>query len=298
MTVRSLIARSSSRRISIFCSPTESRGAWRRSSWAGSARSSSRSCAMYRSALWRLFAISTCAKRRRRSSRACTTASSGSSRTGPADRSGSGSAGQPLRCDRWRLRGDRRHRTDADQGVSLHAWRICWAIRNSSSRYRDGRYVTLRLTSSMYHRFHAPHDCHVEQVTYISGDTWNVNPIALKRVEKLFCKNERAVMRTRLTGTGHLVTLVPVAAVLVASIRLHFLDVLLHLRLSRAQCHCLRRDIPQRRGDGLVSARIDHHRLRAGWLHAVRKCARRRNNSGGGAMLGYHEKISERESVL
>ncbi len=93
--------------------------------------------------------------------------------------------------------------------------------------HRDGRYVTLRLTSSMYHRFHAPHDCRVEQVTYISGDTWNVNPIALKRIEKLFCKNERAVLRTRLTATGQPVTLVPVAAVLVASIRLHFLDTLL-----------------------------------------------------------------------
>ena len=96
-------------------------------------------------------------------------------------------------------------------------------------RYRGGRYVTLRLTSSMYHRFHAPHDCRVEEVAYISGDTWNVNPIALKRIEKLFCKNERAVIRTRL-ATGHVVTLVPVAAILVASIRLHFLDVLLHLR--------------------------------------------------------------------
>src|SRR4051812_291169 len=30
--------------------------------------------------------------------------------------------------------------------------------------YRDGRYVPLRLTSTMYHRFHAPHDCTVEQV--------------------------------------------------------------------------------------------------------------------------------------
>ena len=79
----------------------------------------------------------------------------------------------------------------------------------------------------MYHRFHAPHDCRVEQVTYISGDTWNVNPIALKRVEQLFCKNERAVLRTRLAAGGHVVTLVPVAAILVASIRLHFLDVLL-----------------------------------------------------------------------
>ena len=96
--------------------------------------------------------------------------------------------------------------------------------------YVNGRYTTLRLTSSMYHRFHAPHDCRVEQVTYISGDTWNVNPIALRRVERLFCKNERAVLRARLTGSGHVVTLVPVAAVLVASIRLHFLDVLLNLR--------------------------------------------------------------------
>ena len=95
--------------------------------------------------------------------------------------------------------------------------------------YRDGHYVTLRLTATMYHRFHAAHDCHVEQLTYISGDTWNVNPIALKRIEKLYCKNERAVIKTRLAASGHVVTLVPVAAVLVASIRLHFLNILLHL---------------------------------------------------------------------
>jgi phosphatidylserine decarboxylase len=95
--------------------------------------------------------------------------------------------------------------------------------------HRNGRFITLRLTSAMYHRFHAPYDCRVRCVTYISGDTWNVNPVALKRVEKLFCRNERAVIETTLTG-GQPVTLVPVAAVLVASIRLHFLDVLLHLR--------------------------------------------------------------------
>jgi phosphatidylserine decarboxylase len=93
---------------------------------------------------------------------------------------------------------------------------------------RGGTYVTLRLTSSMYHRFHAPHDGTVERVTYISGDTWNVNPIALRRVERLFAKNERAVIRTRL-ASGHLVTLVPVAAILVASIRLHFLDVVMNM---------------------------------------------------------------------
>jgi phosphatidylserine decarboxylase len=93
--------------------------------------------------------------------------------------------------------------------------------------HRNGRFITLRLTSSMYHRFHAPHDCRIEQVTFISGDTWNVNPIALKRVERLFCKNERAVIRTRL-NTGETLTLVPVAAILVASIRLHFLEIVLN----------------------------------------------------------------------
>ncbi|MEA2820012.1 MAG: phosphatidylserine decarboxylase [Bradyrhizobium sp.] len=93
--------------------------------------------------------------------------------------------------------------------------------------HRNGRFVTLRLTSSMYHRFHAPDDCRIEQVTFIHGDTWNVNPIALKRIERLFCKNERAVLRTRL-ATGEALTLVPVAAILVASIRLHFLELVLN----------------------------------------------------------------------
>ena len=93
--------------------------------------------------------------------------------------------------------------------------------------HRNGRFITLRLTSSMYHRFHSPHDLHVDQVRLIHGDTWNVNPIALKRIEKLFCKNERAVIRTRLRS-GDPLTLVPVAAILVASIRLHFLDLVLN----------------------------------------------------------------------
>ena len=99
-----------------------------------------------------------------------------------------------------------------------------------ASAFRDGAYATLRITSSMYHRFHAPHDCRVERVTYFAGDAWNVHPPALKRVQKLFCRNERAVLRTRLEPGGQRLLLVPVAAVLVASIRLHFVDVRLHLR--------------------------------------------------------------------
>ena len=97
-------------------------------------------------------------------------------------------------------------------------------------RYRDGSYVTLRLQSTMYHRFHAPCDCHVSAINYISGDTWNVNPIALKRVERLYCKNERAVINLDLANPVHSMTLVPVAAILVASIRLNFLEPVLDLK--------------------------------------------------------------------
>lgn len=106
--------------------------------------------------------------------------------------------------------------------------------------YRDGVYATLRLTSSMYHRFHAPYDSTIERVIYVSGDTWNVNPIALERIAKLFCKNERAVIPAVLSTSDVVVTLVPVAAILVASIRLHFLDVLLNgLYRGASELRCL-----------------------------------------------------------
>jgi len=111
--------------------------------------------------------------------------------------------------------------------------------RVSTARYRNGRFVTLRLKSSMYHRFHAPCAATLGAVHYIAGDTWNVNPIALKRVEKLFCKNERAVLELQLpardegdedgfdshddSASEPFLTLVPVAAILVASMKFHCL---------------------------------------------------------------------------
>lgn len=97
-------------------------------------------------------------------------------------------------------------------------------------RFRNGFYVTLRLRASMYHHFHAPVDCSVDHIDYISGDTWNVNPIALKRVEKLYCRNERAVVPLMNLATGGSLCIVPVAAILVASLRFTGLDQELDLR--------------------------------------------------------------------
>lgn len=96
-----------------------------------------------------------------------------------------------------------------------------------AAQHQGGTYVTLRLRASMYHRFHAPTDCTVKRVTHIQGDMWNVNPIALKRVPSLYCRNDRAVIEATLP-TGQVLTLVPVGAILVASVRLHFLGLNLH----------------------------------------------------------------------
>lgn len=96
-----------------------------------------------------------------------------------------------------------------------------------AAQHEGGTYVTLRLRASMYHRFHAPTDCTVQRVTHIQGDMWNVNPIALKRVSSLYCRNDRAVIEAKLPS-GQALTLVPVGAILVASVRLHFLDLNLH----------------------------------------------------------------------
>ena len=99
----------------------------------------------------------------------------------------------------------------------------------TAERYRDGVFVTLRLKANMYHRFHAPDGCRLNAITYISGDTWNVNPIALARVERLYCRNERAAFSLDLACSARPVMLVAVAAILVASIRIRGFDATLGL---------------------------------------------------------------------
>lgn len=116
-------------------------------------------------------------------------------------------------------------------------------------RHRDGQFITLRLKANMYHRFHTPADCRVSEVTYISGDTWNVNPIALKRIEKLFCKNERAIIDVQPTFPGTAITMVPIASILVSGIRLNILDT--PLTLAHEGRRSFKCDASLRKGDEL-----------------------------------------------
>jgi phosphatidylserine decarboxylase len=121
-----------------------------------------------------------------------------------------------------------------------HAYPLAELLTDAAlaEAFEGCEYVTLRLTAGMYHRFHAPADCEVEQVDFVAGDVWNVNPQALARVPRLYCRNERAVLRCRL-ASGEQLLVVPVAAILVASLKLHCLQERLHLRYrgpTRLRC--------------------------------------------------------------
>jgi phosphatidylserine decarboxylase len=125
-----------------------------------------------------------------------------------------------------------------DDDVAIQAKGLSYTLKELlgdealAARHRDGLFLTLRLRSTMYHRFHAPAACRIREVTHIAGDTWNVNPIALARVERLFCRNERAVLPLELEDADARLTLVPVAAIGVANLRLHCLGATLGLRYA------------------------------------------------------------------
>jgi len=99
-------------------------------------------------------------------------------------------------------------------------------------QYEGGWFVTLRLKSSMYHRFHSPVDAGIDHIRYVSGDTWNVNPETLERKQGVFCRNERVIFPLQQHSSDRQdnltrvpVTLVAVAAILVSSVRIHSLPV-------------------------------------------------------------------------
>ena len=139
-------------------------------------------------------------------------------------------AGQSVRRDRRRVWPHRGHQLIQAKGFPYTLLDLL-GDAELVEHYRNGRYVTLRITASMYHRFHAPHDLHGRAGELHLGRHLECESDCARSGSKNCSARTSAPWSTPGSDPGgHLVTLVPVAAVLVASIRLHFLDVLLHLK--------------------------------------------------------------------
>jgi phosphatidylserine decarboxylase len=62
------------------------------------------------------------------------------------------------------------------------------------ARFRAGVHATLYLSPSMYHRVHAPLDSLVRAWTYVPGRLYPVNSMSVRRVDRLFGRNERVAV--------------------------------------------------------------------------------------------------------
>ncbi|WP_028864574.1 archaetidylserine decarboxylase [Psychromonas aquimarina] len=82
--------------------------------------------------------------------------------------------------------------------------------------FDDGLFSTIYLAPKDYHRIHMPITGKLEQMIFIPGDLFSVNPLTAENVPNLFARNERAVALFS-TALGPM-AMVLVGATIVASI--------------------------------------------------------------------------------
>ena len=91
-----------------------------------------------------------------------------------------------------------------------------------AEKYRGGTCLRVRLTPADYHRMHFFDDGEVTDVQCIDGDLYSVNPLAVAKVARLYCRNKRVRVQLATRHFGEVV-LVEVGATFVGSIVHRFL---------------------------------------------------------------------------
>lgn len=64
---------------------------------------------------------------------------------------------------------------------------------NLANEYKDGTYLVIRLSPSDYHRFHFPDYGMPSETKKIKGYYYSVNPISLKKIINVYCRNKREI---------------------------------------------------------------------------------------------------------
>lgn len=107
----------------------------------------------------------------------------------------------------------------------------------------DFSYANLYLSPSNYHRYHAPCDMAIEQITHFKGALLPVHSRSLGRNRDLFVRNERVVLRAR-DSRGKLLYFVAVGALNVGGIVFYCEPKIQNRHKNYAQTYAYK--IPQR----------------------------------------------------
>ncbi len=91
----------------------------------------------------------------------------------------------------------------------------------AAERFRRGRYATIYLSPSAYHRIHSPVAGDVVESSYIPGHLFPVHPFVVERVDELFAVNERLISFIETPKWGR-IGVVKVGATCVGRISLAF----------------------------------------------------------------------------
>lgn len=77
--------------------------------------------------------------------------------------------------------------------VKGYSYKLSELLNDSTlcKNYSKGSCIILRLCPTDYHRFHFIDNGTCTKTTHINGSYYSVNPIALKKIPKLFCQNKR-----------------------------------------------------------------------------------------------------------
>ncbi len=67
------------------------------------------------------------------------------------------------------------------------------ADESDADVFADGKFITIYLSPSDYHRVHIPVSGKLLKMTYIPGELFSVNPLYVQNIPELFSRNERVV---------------------------------------------------------------------------------------------------------
>lgn len=89
------------------------------------------------------------------------------------------------------------------------------ASKNLAELFHNGSYITQYLSPKDYHRVHMPYSGQLQQMIYVPGMLFSVNPISSNVIDSIFARNERVICLFK-TDVGYMAVIL-VGAMLVGS---------------------------------------------------------------------------------